>query len=149
MLHLEIQAGGAPPFLPSHTTIGPGCLRLVLREAEWSLGFRVAGDGDEGIVELRLLGAHQRRAVRRQAVEDLHRCLSTNRARMRCGIFRESGYPIGRAVAESAIGHVVQHRMERAGMRRSASGADAMPALRPVYRGIGAWDAFWRARAAS
>ena len=29
-----------------------------------------------------------------------------------------------------------------------AAGADAMLALRSVYRSIGAWDTFWRARAA-
>ena len=103
---------------------------------------------DEVIAGLRFLGAHQRSAVKHQAVEDLHRYLSTNRARMRYRSFRDAGYQIGSGAAESAIGHVVQQRMKRAGMRWGTSGADAMLALRSLYRSIGAWDAFWRARAA-
>jgi hypothetical protein len=67
---------------------------------------------------------------------------------MRYRTFREAGYQIGSGAAESAIGHVIQQRMKRAGIRWGASGADAMLALRSVYRSTGAWDAFWRARAA-
>jgi hypothetical protein len=100
------------------------------------------------IAGLRFLGAHQRSAVKRQAVEDLQRYLSTNRGRMRYRTFRAAGYQIGSGAAESAIGHVVQQRMKRAGMRWGAPGADQMLALRSVYRSIGAWDTFWRARAA-
>jgi len=37
--------------------------------------------------------------------------------------------------------------MKRAGMRWSASGADAMLAPRSVYRSIAAWDNFRRDRA--
>jgi hypothetical protein len=102
---------------------------------------------EEVIAGLRFLGAHQRSAVKRQAVEDLQRYLSTNRARMRYRTFRDAGFQIGSGTAESAIGHVVQHRMKRAGMRRGAPGADAMLALRSVYRSTAAWDTFWRARA--
>lgn len=104
---------------------------------------------EEVIAGLRFLGAHQRSALKRKAVEDLHRYLSTNRARMRYRTFRDAGYQIGSGAAESAIGHVVQQRMKRAGMRWGAPGADAMLALRSVYRSIGAWDTFWRARAAA
>jgi hypothetical protein len=103
---------------------------------------------DEVIAGLRFLGAHQRSAVKRQAVEDLQRYLNTNRARMRYRTFRDTGYQIGSGAAESAIGHVIQQRMKRAGIRWGAAGADAMLALRSVYRSTGAWDAFWRARAA-
>ena len=103
---------------------------------------------DEVIAALRFLGAHQRSATKGQAVEDLHRYLTTNRARMRYRTFREAGYQIGSGATESAIGHVIQQRMKRAGIRWGASGADAMLALRSVYRSVGAWDAFWRARAA-
>ena len=110
---------------------------------------RLWEDGvEEVIAGLRFLGAHQRRAVKRKAVEDLHRYLTTNRGRMRYRTFREAGYQIGSGAAESAIGHVIQQRMKRAGMRWEAPGADAMLALRSVYRSIGAWDTFWRARAA-
>jgi len=104
---------------------------------------------DDVIAGLRFLGAHQRSAAKRTAVEDLHRYLTTNRQRMRYRTYREAGYQIGSGAAESAIGHVVQQRMKRAGMRWEAPGADAMLALRSVYRSIGAWDSFWRARAAA
>lgn len=101
---------------------------------------------DDVIAGLRFLGAHQRSAAKRTAVEDLHRYLTTNRQRMRYRTYREAGYQIGSGAAESAIGHVIQQRMKRAGMRWQAPGADAMLALRSVYRSIGAWDSFWRAR---
>lgn len=104
---------------------------------------------DEVIAGLRFLGAHQRRAIKREAVADLKRYLTTNRDRMRYRTFREAGYQIGSGAAESAIGHVVQQRMKRAGMRWEAPGADAILALRSVYRSIGAWDPFWRARSAA
>lgn len=104
---------------------------------------------DDVIAGLRFLGAHQRSAVKCKAVEDLHRYLTTNRQRMRYRTYREAGYQIGSGAAESAIGHVIQQRMKRAGMRWEAPGADAMLALRSVYRSIGAWDSFWRARVAA
>lgn len=104
---------------------------------------------DDVIAGLRFLGAHQRSAAKRKAVEDLHRYLTTNRQRMRYRTYRDAGYQIGSGAAESAIGHVIQQRMKRAGMRWEAPGADAMLALRSVYRSIGAWDSFWRARPAA
>jgi hypothetical protein len=121
------------------------------RTAQWRSAQldRLWEDGvDEVIAGLRFLGAHQRSAVKREAVADLQRYLSTNRTRMRYRTFREAGFQIGSGAAESAIGHVIQQRMKRAGMRWGAPGADQMLALRSVYRSIGAWDTFWQARAA-
>ena len=54
---------------------------------------------EEVIAGLRFLGAHQRSAVKRQAVEDLQRYLSTNRARMRYRTFRDAGFQIGSGTA--------------------------------------------------
>ncbi len=48
---------------------------------------------EEVIAGLRFLGAHQRSAVKRKAVEDLHRYLSTHRERMRYRTLREAGLP--------------------------------------------------------
>lgn len=42
-----------------------------------------------------------------------------------------------------AVSHVVQQRMKRVGMRWRSAGADAMLALRSIYRSTGAWDRFW------
>lgn len=108
---------------------------------------RLAADGVEQVIEgLRFLGAHQRTAAKRTAVADLERYLTTNRTRMRYGTFRAAGYAIGSGAVESAVSHVVQQRMKRVGMRWRSTGADAMLALRSVYRTTVAWDPFWATR---
>ena len=53
------------------------------------------------------------------------------------------------ATVESAVSHVVQQRMKRVGMRWCAAGADAMLALRSLYRTTGAWEPFWVTRPAA
>lgn len=105
---------------------------------------------DQVIEALRFLGPHQRAAAKRTAVEDLSRYLTTNRDRMRYQTFRAAGYAIGSGAVESAVRHVIQQRMKRTGMHWRAAGADAMLALRSVYRSTGAWDRLWadRSRAA-
>lgn len=105
---------------------------------------RLWHDGVEQVTEsLRFLAAHQRAAAKRTAVLDLHRYLTTHRERMRYQTFRAAGYRIGSGAVESAVSHVVQQRMKRVGMRWRAAGADAMIALRAVYRSTGAWDRLW------
>ena len=95
---------------------------------------------------LRFLGSHQRSATKRRAVDHLARYLTTNRERMRYQTFRAAGYAIGSGAVESAVSHVVQQRMKRVGMRWRSAGADAMLALRSIYRSTGAWDQFWATR---
>lgn len=108
---------------------------------------RLATDGIDHIIEsLRFLGAHQRTAAKRAAVAELERYLTTNRERMRYQTFRAAGYAIGSGAVESAVSHVVQQRMKRVGMRWRSAGADAMLALRSLYRTTGAWDRFWTDR---
>jgi hypothetical protein len=63
--------------------------------------------------------------------------------------FRVRGYHIGSGAVESAVRHVEQQRMKRIGMRWGAAGADAMLALRSIYRSTGAWDQFWATRRAA
>jgi hypothetical protein len=99
--------------------------------------------GDQVIDALRCLGPHQRAVAKRTAVEDLSRYLTTNRDRMRYQTFRAAGYAIGSGAVESAVSHVIQQRMKRVGMHWRSRGADAMLALRSVYRSTGAWDRFW------
>jgi hypothetical protein len=111
---------------------------------------RLATDQVDAVIEgLRFLGSHQRRAAKREAVADLARYLTTNRARMRYQSFRAAGYAIGSGAVESAVSHVFQQRMKRVGMRWRAAGADAMLSLRALYRTTGAWDRFWTARRAA
>lgn len=108
---------------------------------------RLATDRIDQLIEsLRFLGAHQRTAAKRAAVADLARYLTTNRERLRYQTFRAAGYAIGSGAVESAVSHVVQQRMKRVGMRWRAVGADAMLALRSIYRTTGAWDRFWASR---
>jgi hypothetical protein len=54
--------------------------------------------------------------------------------RMAYPLFRDDGLPLGSGAVESAAGHVVQHRMKRAGMRWSDRGGDALLALRARLR---------------
>jgi len=111
---------------------------------------RLWNDGVDQVIDaLRFLGAHQRSAAKREAVAGLSRYLTTNRERMRYQTFRAAGYHIGSGAVESAVSYVVQQRMKRVGMRWRAPGADAMLALRSVYRSTGAWDQFWAARRAA
>jgi Uncharacterised protein family (UPF0236) len=111
---------------------------------------RLWNDGVDQVIDaLRFLGAHQRSAAKRTAVEDLSRYLTTNRARMRYATFRAQGYHIGSGAVESAVSYVVQQRMKRVGMRWRAAGADAMLALRSIYRSTGVWDEFWAVRRAA
>jgi hypothetical protein len=111
---------------------------------------RLWADGVDQVIEgLRFLGPHQRVAAKRDAVEGLLRYLTTNRERMRYQTFRAAGYRIGSGAVESAVSHVVQQRMKRVGMRWRAPGADAMLALRAVYRSTGAWDRLWRSTRAA
>ena len=108
---------------------------------------RLWADGVDQVIDgLRFLGPHQRSGAKRDAVTDLSRYLTTNRERMRYATFRAQGYHIGSGAVESAVSYVVQQRMKRVGMRWRAAGADAMLALRSVYRSTRAWDQFWAAR---
>ncbi len=111
---------------------------------------RLWADGIDQVIEaLRFLGPHQRAAGKRQAVAGLARYLTTNRARMTYATFRAQGYHIGSGAVESAVRYVVQQRMKRVGMRWRAAGADAMLALRSIYRSTGVWNQFWATRRAA
>jgi hypothetical protein len=110
---------------------------------------RLANDRVEDVIEaLRFLSRRQRSAYKRNEIDKLLGYLIKNRHRMMYRTFRQLGYSIGSGAVESAVNHVVQQRMKRPGMRWKADGADAMLALRSVYRSHGAWDSFWAYRAA-
>ncbi len=111
---------------------------------------RLATDRIDDVIDgLRFLAPRQRSTTKRRLVDDLARYLTTNRERMRYHTFRAAGYAIGSGAVESAVSHVVQQRMKRVGMRWRAAGADAMLALRSIYRTTGAWDRFWSTRQAA
>ena len=59
--------------------------------------------------------------------------LEKNRDRMRYDTYLAAGYPIASGVIEGACRYVVKDRMERAGMRWTVAGAQAMLDLRSTY----------------
>jgi len=67
--------------------------------------------------------------------------LEKNRERMRYDEYLASGYPIASGVIEGACRYVVKDRMERAGMRWTVAGAQAMLDLRSTYVN-GQWETF-------
>jgi hypothetical protein len=67
--------------------------------------------------------------------------LEKNRERMRYAEYLAAGYPIASGVIEGACRYVVKDRMERAGMRWTVTGAQAMLDLRSTYVN-GQWEAF-------
>jgi len=97
---------------------------------------------DDVIEGLQFLAVRQRSQAKRRTVENLRGYLLRNRSRMLYKTYRDRGLRIGSCAVESAVSHVVQHRMKRLGMRWKNKGADAMLALRSIYRSTGAWSGF-------
>jgi hypothetical protein len=65
-----------------------------------------------------------------------------NAPHMRYDAYLAAGWPIGTGVVEGACRHLVQDRLEQAGMRWTRSGAQALLDLRAI-RLNGQWDAYW------
>jgi hypothetical protein len=79
----------------------------------------------------------------RKALERTIGYYRRNQPYMRYDQYLAQGWPIGTGVVEGACGHLVKDRMEKAGMRWSVDGAQAILNLRAV-RLNGDWDAYWR-----
>jgi hypothetical protein len=91
---------------------------------------------------LRQMGTkHRLRGSKRRKLQTICNYLSSNLSRMRYDEYLTEGYPIASGVIEGACRHVVKDRMERAGMRWTVDGAQAMLDLRTTYIN-GHWDAF-------
>jgi len=104
---------------------------------------RLADDGVDDVIQaLRFLAPHQRSAAKKKALSELEGYLTKNRLRMQYKTFKARGFHIGSGCVESAVSHVIQQRMKRVGMRWRAAGADALIALRAIYRSHGRWDSF-------
>lgn len=101
------------------------------------------GKVDDVIESLEIILDDEGRApAARTGVEDLLRYFENNRHRMDYKTYRSLGLLVGSGAVESAVKHVVQHRMKQSGMRWRSSGADAMLSLRAIYRSTDAWDRF-------
>lgn len=84
---------------------------------------------------------NQLSAVKRKTLTTICNYLHRNRHRMRYDEYLAAGFPIASGVIEGACRHLVKDRMERAGMRWTIDGAQAMLDLRSTYIN-GAWQAF-------
>ena len=91
---------------------------------------------------LRQMGTkHRLRGSKRRNLQTICNYLSSNLSRMRYDEYLAEGYPIASGVIEGACRHVVKDRMERAGMRWTVEGAQAMLDLRTTYIN-GHWEHF-------
>jgi PAS domain-containing protein len=82
-----------------------------------------------------------------QKLETICKYLQKNLSRMRYDKYLAAGYPIASGVIEGACRYVVKDRMERAGMRWTIPGAQAMLDLRTTYVN-GQWERFHNYRIA-
>ncbi|MDB5311743.1 MAG: hypothetical protein JWO38_5945 [Gemmataceae bacterium] len=82
---------------------------------------------------------------RRKPLRTICRYLGANASRMRYAAYLGKGYPIASGVIEGACRHYVRDRMERAGMRWTKAGAQAMLDVRSEYVN-GDWKGFQQFR---
>jgi hypothetical protein len=123
----------------AHAVYGEG----TPEEADWMEG--VKGKLWCGEVEAVQAKVAELEGVNSQSDEVIRRAqayLKEHQERMRYNIFRESGYPIGSGVVESACKTVVEQRLKQAGMRWSIEGAQAILALRSSLLSD-RWDEMW------
>lgn len=98
----------------------------LLRMLQGEAGYVIGG--------LRQMGTkHGLRGHRLAKLTTICNYLEKNVARMRYDEYLATGYPIASGVIEGACRYVVKDRMERAGMRWTVEGAQAMLALRTTY----------------
>ena len=81
------------------------------------------------------------RGTRLRKLRTICNYFQKNLTRMRYDAYLAEGYPIASGVIEGACRYVVKDRMERAGMRWTVAGAQAMLDLRTTFVN-GQWDEF-------
>jgi len=91
--------------------------------------------------------ASKRKLSKKQTekLRKIYNYLKKNQDRMQYHQYLEKGYPIASGVIEGACRHFVKDRMERAGMRWTIKGAQAMLDIRSVYLNEH-WDEFTKFR---
>jgi hypothetical protein len=110
----------------------------LLRMLRGETGYVIGG--------LRQMGTKNKLRGRRLAkLTTICNYLRKNLARMRYDEYLAAGYPIASGVIEGACRYVVKDRMERAGMRWTVEGAQAMLSLRTTFVN-GQWKAFQKYR---
>jgi hypothetical protein len=100
------------------------------------------GEGGYVVGGLRQMGTkHELKGAKLKKLDAICNYLQRNRFRMRYDEYLAAGYPIASGVIEGACRYFVKDRMERAGMRWTVAGAQAMLDLRSTYVN-GQWDDF-------
>lgn len=84
----------------------------------------------------------------RREIETVCGYFAKHAERMHYDKYLAAGYPIATGVIEGACRHLVKDRMERSGMRWTATGAQAMLNLRALEQ-TSYWDEFQQTRIAS
>lgn len=111
----------------------------VLRILRGEAGYVIGG--------LRQMGTkHRLRGSKRAKLTAICNYFQRNQHRMRYDEYLAGGYPIASGVIEGACRHLVKDRMERAGMRWTVPGAQAMLDLRSTWIN-GQWPSFQAHRA--
>lgn len=110
----------------------------LLSVLQGNVGYVIGGFRQMG-TKARLGGA------KKTSLRTICNYLEKNRERMRYDEYLKAGYPIASGVIEGACRHLVKDRMERAGMRWSMCGAQAMLDLRSTFLNAD-WDAFTQYR---
>jgi len=87
----------------------------------------------------------QHDGLKREALETLHRYITTNEWEMRYDVFREKGYDIGSGAVEAACKHVVGKRLKQSGMIWKRPGSSATLALRTTWLN-GQWTTLWTSK---
>jgi hypothetical protein len=104
------------------------------------------GEVERAIANLKQLGKSRNlKGVKKRSLDTICKYMKKNKNRMRYGEYLRKGYPIASGVIEGACRHLIKDRMERAGMRWSETGAQAMLDLRSVHLN-GDWDNFMKFR---
>jgi hypothetical protein len=118
---------------------GTDAARAFVRERV----LRVLRGEVKGVVRgLRRLGTTRGLAGKKKKdLAKVCRYLSNNAGRMRYDEYLARGYPIASGVIEGACRHYIKDRLERAGMRWTRAGAQAMLDVRSEYLN-GDWAAF-------
>ena len=93
-----------------------------------------------GSLKIRL-SKNKLRGKKRKAVERAITYFTNHRQAMRYDEYLANGYPVATGVVESACGHLVKDRMEKAGARWSIRGANALLKLRAA-RANGDWHTY-------
>jgi hypothetical protein len=83
--------------------------------------------------------------AKQDKLDKLCNYLHKNRKRMRYDLFLANGYPIATGVIEGACRHYIKDRMERAGMKWTMEGAQAMLDMRSIFLN-GDWAEFQQFR---